>query len=229
MKYLKKYKYLVLIIGFIIIIGISLLTVPKKKVEHTSTNVVKEEFSSLLEEKQIETTILGIEVKGEVINPGVYSLEDNKRVIDAINMAGGLTDNADTSLINLSKKLIDEMVIIVYSKEQVKNSNIKETVIQVVEKECVCPNIANDACLNTKIDDTISNKENSGSGEDTAVSLNTATSEQLQTVPGIGQAKAEAIIAYREKNGGFKSIEELLEVDGIAQSTYEKIKIYFTL
>ena len=79
-------------------------------------------------------------------------------VNDAINVASGLTDEADTSIINLAKKITDEMVIIVYTKEEVKNSNIVNTVVKIVEKECICPNIENDGCLNTEITDNITNK-----------------------------------------------------------------------
>ena len=64
-------------------------------------------------------------------------------------MAGGFTKNADTSLLNLAKKVTNEMVIIIYTKEEVKNANKMDTVVKIIEKECVCPEINNDACLNS--------------------------------------------------------------------------------
>ena len=138
-------------------------------------------------------------------------------MIDVINAAGGLTDNADTSLINLSKLVIDEMVIIIYTKDEVQNSNLVNTVIKVVEKECVCPNIENDSCINDKITDTITG----GNGK---VNINTASMDELSKLDGIGESKAQAIIKYREENGNFKTIEDITNVSGIGSSVYEKIK-----
>lgn len=158
-----------------------------------------------------------VDIKGAINNPGVYKVLVGTRVNDVINMAGGLTDNADTSLINLSKLVIDEMVIIIYTKDEVQNSNLVNTVIKVVEKECVCPNIENDSCINDKITDTITN----GSGK---VNINTASMEELSKLDGIGESKAQAIIKYREENGNFKTIEDITNVSGIGSSVYEKIK-----
>lgn len=158
-----------------------------------------------------------VDIKGAINNPGVYKVLVGTRVNDVINMAGGLTDNADTSLINLSKLVIDEMVIIIYTKDEVQNSNLVNTVIKVVEKECVCPNIENDSCINDKITDTITN----GSGK---VNINTASMGELSKLDGIGESKAQAIIKYREENGNFKTIEDITNVSGIGSSVYEKIK-----
>ena len=167
--------------------------------------------------KDSEEEIYLVDIKGAINNPGVYKVPVGTRVNDVINMAGGLTDNADTSLINLSKLVIDEMVIIIYTKDEVQNSNLVNTVIKVVEKECVCPNIENDSCINDKITDTITN----GSGK---VNINTASMEELSKLDGIGESKAQAIIKYREENGNFKTIEDITNVSGIGSSVYEKIK-----
>lgn len=113
------------------------------------------------------------------------------------------------------------MVIIVYTKEEVKNSNVVDTVIKIVEQECVCPNVKNDGCLNTEIDNTISN----GNG---LININTATLEQLQEIDGIGESKAKKIIEYREEKGKFTSIEDIMNVDGIGEKLYETIKAYIT-
>ena len=167
--------------------------------------------------KDSEEEIYLVDIKGAINNPGVYKVPVGTRVNDVINAAGGLTDNADTSLINLSKLVIDEMVIIIYTKDEVQNSNLVNTVIKVVEKECVCPNIENDSCINDKITDTITN----GSGK---VNINTASMEELSKLDGIGESKAQAIIKYREENGNFKTIEDITNVSGIGSSVYEKIK-----
>lgn len=167
--------------------------------------------------KDSEEEIYLVDIKGAINNPGVYKVPVGTRVNDVINAAGGLTDNADTSLINLSKLVIDEMVIIIYTKDEVQNSNLVNTVIKVVEKECVCPNIENDSCINDKITDTITG----GNGK---VNINTASMDELSKLDGIGESKAQAIIKYREENGNFKTIEDITNVSGIGSSVYEKIK-----
>ena len=113
--------------------------------------------------------------------------------------------------------------IIKILEEEVKKSNIVDTVIKVVEKECICPNIENDGCLNNEITDNITNKE-----ESSLVNINTASIEELQTLSGIGESKAKKIIEYREKNGKFKNIEDIKNVEGIGESLYETIKIHIT-
>ena len=225
MKLIRKLKYPLTILLLILIVGASIyvkINLNQKKYE----NISKEEIvlEEIHEEIPVEETIkYNIDIKGAIKNPGVYSVESNLTVNDVIKIAGGLTENADTSLINLAKKITDEMVIIIYTKEEVKNSNLLETVIKVVEKECVCPNIENDSCLNDKIDDTITNNPNSK-----LVNINTATLAELQTISGIGESKAKNIIKYREEVGNFNTIEDIKNVDGIGDTLYESIKIYIT-
>ena len=187
---------------------------------------IKEEKIALKKEKK-ETKEEAIEeykvdIKGEVINPGIYTLDDNQRVIDVINMAGGITKNADTSVLNLSKKLKDEMVIIVYSYYEVKNFSYVKEVEKKVQTECSkgINDVENDACIE---DDSSSEEESS------IISINTATKEELMTLTGIGEKKAEDIIKYREENGEFTSIEDIKNVKGIGDSLFEKIKDYITL
>lgn len=227
MKVIRKLKYPITIILFVIIfIAIVYIKnyLDKNKYNDIEVvdNVIKEEI--LDEPIDIDKIIkYNIDIKGAVKNPGVYSVDSNLTVNDVIKIAGGLNKEADTSLINLAKKISDEMVIIIYTKDEVKNSNLINTVIKVVEKECVCPNIENDGCLNTEIEDTITNKE-----ENKLVNINTATKEELQTINGIGESKANNIINYRNEHGKFSKIEELKNVDGIGDSLYESIKIYIT-
>ena len=113
------------------------------------------------------------------------------------------------------------MVIIIYTNEEVKNSNIVDTVIKVIDKECVCPNIQNDGCINTEINDSITNVNKT-------ININTATLDELMSINGLGEAKAKAIIKYREENGYFKIIDDLLNVSGIGEALFEKIKEYIT-
>jgi len=128
--------------------------------------------------------------------------------------------------LNLSKKVTDEMVIIIYTKEEIKkfregNVTIKE-VIKYIGKDCECPdpNI-NGAC--------IKDDEQQESNSLSLISINTATKEQLMTLTGIGESKAQSIIDYRTTNGLFKNITDLKNITGIGDSIFDKIKDYITL
>lgn len=224
MKFIRKYKYVITIVMLGIIIGWGYLV--KRDLEKNSEVMDDEVVQEVVLEEMMETAeikeeeLVTVDIKGAVKKPGVYTVEKSAIVNDVIELAGGLTKNADTSLINLSKIVSNEMVIIIYTKEEVKNSNIVDTVIQVVEKECVCPNIQNDGCINTEIEDEISNQGG-------LVNINTASLDELMTLPGIGQTKAEAIISYRETTK-FTSVEDILKVSGFGDKLYEQIKIYIT-
>lgn len=191
---------------------------------------VEEEEPVLVSKSQEEVKKIQVDVKGAVVNPGVYSLNENSNVKEAIEKSGGLQENADTTYINLSKKLKDEMVVIIYTKEEINAMKEGKENIVVVEGKCVCPNITNDGCIKEK--DKVDNTgKTSNSQNDTTqvINLNTATIEQLQTLSGIGASKARDIIAYREEHGGFKSISEITEVKGIGTATFEKIKDRLTI
>ena len=232
MKLIRKLIYpLTIVLCIFIIIGVVIVKKNLNKNKYNEIEIMNQENNDIIkdnsnEEKndKVEIVKYNIDIKGAVKKPGVYQLDSNLTVNDAINFAGGLTNEADTSIINLAKKIIDEMVIIVYTKEEVKKSNIVDTVIKVVEKECICPNIENDGCLNTEIKDNITNKE-----DNTLVNINTATIEELKTINGIGESKAKNIIEYRTENGNFKSIEEIKNVSGIGDSLFEKIKSNITV
>ena len=224
MKLIRKAVYPITII--LIIFTIICVLYVKNNLNNNKYNnieIVSDIVKNEIELVEENNTKYNIDIKGAVKNPGVYQLESNLTVNDAINIAGGLTKNADTSIINLAKKLTDEMVIIIYTKEEVKKSNIVDTVIKVVEKECICPNIQNDGCLNDEITDNITNSDTGN-----LVNINTASQEELQTINGIGEGKAKSIIEYRNTNGNFKSIEDIKNVEGIGDKLYEQIKIYIT-
>ena len=157
-----------------------------------------------------------VDIKGAVNNPGVYEVYSNSRVIDVIKEAGDFTDDADTSIINLSKKVSDEMYIIVYTKDEMNSYKERfiptKTIIKEVEKKIMCPDTENDACL----------KDNNTSFEG-KININSASKEELESLPGIGSSKADAILEYRENNT-FNSIEDIKNVTGIGDSLYEKIK-----
>lgn len=151
-----------------------------------------------------------IDIKGEVVYPGVYEIDNNTRIIDAINMAGGLTLDADTSGINLSSKIRDEDVIIIYSNnkdsEYYKDKKIDNK---------------ND---NFSVEDGGNNKNND-KDEIVLIDINTATSEELCSLPGIGEVKAKKIIEYRKKSR-FNTIEDIMNVSSIGEKLFESIKAY---
>ena len=221
MFYLKKYRYIILS-GLLIIV---FLFFNKNSDEIELTSDLSLEIKEEVTEEIPKEEKIKVDIKGAVKNPGVYEINSNGRVADAIEISGGLTNDADTSIINLSKNLTDEMVIIIYTKEEVEEMLKGTTSIKYIEKECICPKIENDAC----IDNVIDNKPDTNTSNEQKVSLNSATIDELKQLPGIGEVKAKAIIAYREKNGGFKTIEELLEVNGIGESTFNKIKDQLSL
>ena len=161
-----------------------------------------------------------VDIKGSINNPGVYEIDCDKRIIDVINMAGGLTENADTSILNLSKKVKDEMYIIVYSNDEIKEYKKEllpsKEIIKKIEEKIICPDKDNDACEYNEI-----KKEE----KDTRVNINTASKEELMTLTGIGESKADKIIEYRNNNK-FTKIEDIKNVSGIGESVYNKIKDY---
>lgn len=234
MKFIRKHLKLITII-ILIIITITLFLL-KIYLNHNS-NLINDEITTeeepmvtsplqediILDTKQPEKETVFVDIKGAVVAPGVYEIEANKKVIDVIVLAGGLTEQADTSLINLAKQLTNEMVIIIYTKEEVEKAKQEEPIIKIIEKECVCPEIKNDSCLeNSKNDSKVETNSKK-------VNINTATIEELQTLDGIGESKAKSIIKYREETGLFKNIDELLNVSGIGESLYESIKESITV
>ena len=170
---------------------------------------VKEEKKE--EEKEEESISWIVDVKGEVVNPGIHKIEKDMRINDVIKVAGGLTKNADTTLTNLSKKVTDEMVIIIYSKEEVKEILTKEK----LSTECGNKEIILNGECTTKKEENASKK----------ININIASKEELMKIPNIGEAKASSIIEYRTKTK-FTKIEDIKNVTGIGDSIFELIKDY---
>ena len=168
-----------------------------------------ETTTKLVEETKVNNYV---DVKGSVKKPGVYEFKENDRVIDAIKLAGGLTKNADTSNINLSKKLKSEMVIVINTKSELKNNN-NLTCDAVCTREVIEVN----NCIETE------NKTNN------KININTADINKLTELDGIGESKAKTIIEYRTTNGLFKNIEDIKNISGIGESLYNKIKDKITV
>lgn len=141
-----------------------------------------------------------IHVDGQVLKPGVYSIAQSARVKDAIEAAGGITSNADTTNINFASKIMDG--------EKIYIPALGEELITDLPGDTRSSSITITAQL---------------------VNLNTATQSELEALPGIGPTKAAQILAYREEYGQFSSIEEIKNVPGIADKTFESLSNLITV
>ena len=209
--------------------AISLLKKEENNLEiNNNSDTFKDNSSSnqanLEENKESKVAKYYIDIKGFVKKPGVYEVTADNIVNDCIKLAGGLLKNADTTTINLSKKVSSEMVIYIPKKEEV----IKTTTNTTVTKDQEIPN---DAVVsdNNKSNSSISKDNNTQTPNRTLVNINTATIQELTTLSGIGDAKAQDIIDYRTLNGNFKTIEDIKNVSGIGEALYAKIKDYITV
>jgi competence protein ComEA len=196
----KKYFIIGGIVSLIILVFISYIFLYEQEADVFVAPVVE-----LLEEQFF------VDVKGAVRNPGVYLFNEGDRVIDAIDIAGGLTRNGNTSNINLSQKLSSEMVVYVFTSNEIRNG------APGINCSTLCS--ANIIEVNNCFGEVQSNK----------VNINTAGIEQLITLPGIGEARARTIIDYRNENGLFERIEDLQRVSGIGTATFESLKELITV
>lgn len=229
MKKLKNKKVIGIMIFLFITVSVSLLTYGKNRnnvfkdeymknifidedsisteEENMNTDYLQnfqEENNNLtIENKVADTTLetvsnntIVVEIKGEVMNPDVYTLNEGSIIKDLIEAAGGLTQDADISNINRAKEIKNHELIII--------RNIND--------------------LNIEEEYATEDKEINEESDDGKISINDSDLSKLKEIPGIGEVKANSIISYREKNNGFKSIEELKNVDGIGEKTFEKIK-----
>ena len=172
-------------------------TSPKEDISLPSSSQQKSEEKTDSSQEKIM-----VDVKGAVRQAGVYELPVGSRVYDAVQKAGGMTDEANSQSVNLAQKLEDESIVYV-----AKNG------------EEVAPVASASAGA------TGGEKQS----KDGKVNLNTATEAELQTIYGIGQKRAQDIIAYREEKGKFQSVDELKNVSGIGQKTLEKLKEHVTV
>ncbi|SFC37577.1 competence protein ComEA [Bacillus sp. OV322] len=148
-------------------------------------------------------SVIKVDVKGAVKAPGVFNAKEGDRVIDLIAAAGNFSREADKDKVNLAQLVQDQMVIYVPEKGEAPG----------MEGALAAPAGA------------VSVPQGKGGGGDGKVNLNTASEADLETLTGIGPSKAQAILEYRDKNGGsFKSAEDLKNVPGIGDKTFEKLK-----
>ena len=210
LDWVKEHKQYAIIAALIAIVGIYYLFF-NDPVPATSTTVETAENTSALKQEQTSPEAISapekiiVDVKGQVAKPGVYEGFQGERVVDIIDRAGGLTKLADASQVNFAEHVVDEMVIYIPGKSE----------------EIQAPIISGTGGTHPS-----ASSVNGGGGK---VDLNKADATELQTLPGIGPAKAAAIIEYRDKSGKFKAIEDLKNISGIGEKTFEKLKDQITV
>ena len=168
--------------------------------KQSSKSLTESSSESQTEGSEKDKSKVTVDVKGAVVKPGVYTLKASARVTDAIQEAGGMTEDADAKSVNLAASLSDEEVIYVATKDE------------------------NLSVLGQSGTSQVSDKGGQTNAKDGKINLNTATAEELQTISGIGAKRAEDIIAYRESHGGFQSVDDLKNVSGIGDKTLDKIR-----
>ncbi|MGK0550555.1 helix-hairpin-helix domain-containing protein [Enterococcus faecalis] len=185
----------------------SLFLIIGKQLQHQGEPTVVDvaRSSTLLEETTSSTVIVSqnkiyVDLKGAVNIPGMYQVTEAMRVWDVIALAGGVTETADTTQVNYSQKVTDQMII--YVPQQGEQGSV------------------NQATMTSSSDQSQSQQP---------INLNTATESELQTISGIGLKKAQEIIRYREENGPFKAVSDLQNVAGIGEKTVERLKEFLTV
>lgn len=226
----NKQKIIVIVIGFILAILVLLVlykifyvedeeliienSIQENLIDENEINEAKESKIGIKENKKTVT----VHVIGEVNSPGVVTLEEGSRIIDAINSAGGKTEEADLTKVNLAYVIEDGVQIYIPSINE--TSKLSENGEEAIEYMTDGP--GEGIIISSASQDKEDEKQ-------VMVNINTANSEKLQTLPGIGESIATKIIEYREQNGKFKTIEDLKNVSGIGESKFNNIKDKITV
>lgn len=205
---IKEYKIIVICTGLGLLVGGFFLLKPAPQTPVKETNLqaevaaVSKDSSTEKEvnkEEPLEQDLITVDVKGAVKSPGIYDLPVGSRVNDAVQKAGGLTEQADSKSLNLAQKVSDEALVYVPTKGE----------------EAVSQQTGSGTASSTS--------------KEKKVNLNKASLEELKQVKGLGGKRAQDIIDHREANGKFKSVDELKKVSGIGAKTIEKLKDYVTV
>lgn len=205
---IKEYKIIVICTGLGLLVGGFFLLKPAPQTPVKETNLqaevaaVSKDSSTEKEvnkEEPLEQDLITVDVKGAVKSPGIYDLPVGSRVNDAVQKAGGLTEQADSKSLNLAQKVSDEALVYVPTKgEEAVSQQTGFGTASSISKE-------------------------------KKVNINKASLEELKQVKGLGGKRAQDIIDHRETNGKFKSVDELKTVSGIGAKTIEKLKDYVTV
>lgn len=204
---IKEYKIIFICTGLGLLVGGFFLLKPTPQTPVKEMNLqaevaaVSKDSSTEKEVKEepVEQDLITVDVKGAVKSPGIYDLPVGSRVNDAVQKAGGLTEQADSKSLNLAQKVSDEALVYVPTKGE----------------ELASQQAGSGTASSTS--------------KDKKVNLNKASLEELKQVKGLGGKRAQDIIDHRESNGKFKSVDELKKVSGIGAKTIEKLKDYVTV
>ena len=208
-RWLMEYKKVLSIIGGVLAVIVIILVGRGMMASSTKEKVM---VTNAVNTTRIEETITMmpqncyVDIKGEVLHPGVYEFSCESRVQEVIKKAGGFTEEADETKINLAQKITDQMQLIVPNVHSKQEGGVTEG-------------------NSEKGNSSNSTPSNSKKG---TVNINTATLEELQTIKGIGKKKAEAILQYRKEHGAFRTKEDLLQVKGIGKKALEAIESQVT-
>lgn len=183
--------------------------------ESIAENASIPENESIPEESQSVSQVY-VHICGAVKNPGVICLQEGSRIFDAVQMAGGFSEDADQDYINQVQLLADGMKITIPTCEEAKALREMENADKSLVEE-----MQTDGLKLVSSGDGLSEKNKSENG---LVDINHADISELCTITGIGEGRAKAIVAYREKQGSFTSVEQIMNVEGIKQGTFDKIK-----
>ena len=210
-EFLKQRK-VVIIIGILVTILVGWKLFDSKNFEEVNSNEIlvsnlKNNEKEKNEDKEEE--MMAIHVTGEVKNPGVVKVKQGSRIEDIIEAAGGLTENADITNVNLAFEVEDGMKIRIPSNDE-DNEN---------EGNIIEHYITQDSGKGV-----IVSEDKSSENLSSVININTANETELEQLPGIGASIAGRIIDYRNKNGKFKAIEDIKNVTGIGETKFEKIK-----
>lgn len=215
----KKQKTIILVIAIIVAIGMIYFIYNKNQISEdvnlendilVSNNISKEE-------NYTEEDYVIIHITGSVKNPGIVKLKEGSRIEDAIEAAGGLTENADISKVNLAYVVEDGTKIKIPSSQEE----------DIGDEEIIDSGSGENIIVEEKSD--FSNKDNQTNKDNKLININKATETDLQTLPGIGPSLAGKIVEYRSQNGKFGSIEDIKNVNGIGDSKYQNIKDLITV
>ena len=208
----KKQKIIVIAIAGIVVIGIMYFIYNKNQVKE-DINIENEILVNnvITNENNTNDDIVIIHITGSVKNPGIVKLKEGSRIEDAIEAAGGLTENADITKVNLAYVVEDGTKIKIPSASE--------------------EDIGDEDIIDSKSGENIVIEENTVSSNNSTqtININKATEKEFETLPGIGPSLASKIIEYRNQNGKFGSIEDIKNVNGIGDSKYEKIKDLITV
>lgn len=155
-------------------------------------------------EEDARPKVMYTDIKGSVKEPGIYSFSSEERVYDVLKRAGGLLEEADSDRINFSAKIEDQQVLYIPAVGEEPPEHLNQSA-------------------------SPEGKQSTADTEPSKININTASSSELQQIPGIGSVKAQEIIRFREENGSFQKVEDLQEISGIGEKTVEKLKNFVTI